>query len=55
MAHLEVKTAQGLKRLRLDTRAITIGRQPDNVLVLPDDQASRHHCVIERAGSASAT
>ena len=47
MAHLEVKTPQGLKRLKLDNRAITIGRLPDNVLVLDDDQASRHHCVVE--------
>ena len=47
MAHLEVKTAQGLKRIRLTGDGITIGRQPDNVVVLADDMTSRHHCVIE--------
>jgi general secretion pathway protein E len=47
MAHLEVKTVQGLKRIKLSGGAITIGRQPDNAVVLPDDMTSRHHCVIE--------
>jgi general secretion pathway protein E len=47
MAHLEVKTAQGLKRIKLGPEAVTIGRQPDNSVVLADDMTSRHHCVIE--------
>ena len=47
MAHLEIKTPQGTRRLKLAGRAVTIGRQPDNVLVLADDLTSRHHCVIE--------
>jgi general secretion pathway protein E len=47
MAHLEVKTDQGLKRIKLGGDAISIGRQPDNAVVLADDMTSRHHCVIE--------
>ncbi|MHC5028290.1 MAG: ATPase, T2SS/T4P/T4SS family [Planctomycetota bacterium] len=51
MAHLEIKSPQGMKRLELDTSPIRVGRFHDNDLVLPDDQASRHHCVIEPHGS----
>ncbi len=47
MAHLEITTPQGVKRLKLGDKAVTIGRQPDNALVLPDELTSRHHCVIE--------
>ncbi len=47
MPHLEIKTAQGVKRFTLGNGSITVGRQPDNTLVLPDELASRHHCVIE--------
>ncbi len=50
MAHLEVKAAGGVRRVTLTRSAITIGRQPDNALVLPDDQTSRHHCIIEPSG-----
>jgi transcriptional regulator with AAA-type ATPase domain len=27
---------------------LTVGKAPDNDLVLPDDTVSRHHCVLER-------
>ncbi|MEE8248045.1 MAG: FHA domain-containing protein, partial [Alphaproteobacteria bacterium] len=47
MAHLEVKTSQGIRRLRLGGTAITVGRLSDNTLVVNDDLTSRHHCVIE--------
>ncbi len=47
MAHLEIKTAQGTKHLELDNGPVSIGRQPDNALVLSDELTSRHHCVIE--------
>jgi general secretion pathway protein E len=50
MAHIEVRSRQGVKRLNLEGTAVTVGRFHDNVLVLPDDQASRHHCVIEPMG-----
>jgi len=47
MAHLEIKTNRGTKRLTLGDGTVAIGRHPDNTLVLPDELASRHHCVIE--------
>ena len=47
MAHLEIKTAQGTKHLKLGDEPVSIGRQPDNALVLADELTSRHHCVIE--------
>jgi general secretion pathway protein E len=47
VAYLEIATPRGLKRLTLGERAITIGREQGNALVLDDDQASRRHCVIE--------
>ena len=47
MAHLEVKTSQGIRRLRLGGTAITVGRLSDNTLVVNDELTSRHHCVIE--------
>ena len=47
MAHLEIKTAQGTKHLKLGDAPVSIGRQPDNALVLADELTSRHHCVIE--------
>ncbi len=50
MAHLEIKAAGRIRRVTLDRSSITIGRQADNVLVMPDDQTSRHHCVIEPSG-----
>lgn len=47
MALIEVRTRQGRKRIDLPTGPLTIGRSDDNTLVLEDDRASRHHCVIE--------
>ncbi|MGI9013597.1 MAG: ATPase, T2SS/T4P/T4SS family [Phycisphaerales bacterium] len=47
MAHLEITTKTGVKRLRLDDRTTTIGRHPDCNLVLKDHRSSREHCVIE--------
>ena len=48
MPYLEVKGTKGTKRLEIsEADALTIGRHKDNVLVLADEEASRHHCVIE--------
>ena len=35
------------KRVKLGER-LTVGKAPDNDLVLPDDTVSRHHCELER-------
>ncbi|MDP7029032.1 MAG: ATPase, T2SS/T4P/T4SS family [Phycisphaerales bacterium] len=47
MPQIEIKTKQGRKRFELTDRPVTIGRSDDNTLVIKDDQASRHHCIIE--------
>ena len=47
MAYLELKTPQGTKRLKLADNSITVGRLGDNTVVLDDELASRHHCIIE--------
>ena len=47
MAYLELRTPQGVKRLKLAETSITIGRLGDNTVVLSDELASRHHCIIE--------
>ena len=47
MPYLEIRTIQGLKRLKLENGAISVGRHEDNTVPVPDERASRHHCVIE--------
>ncbi len=47
MPWLEMKTPHGLKRMELEGDPITIGRQQDNTVALPDELMSRRHCVIE--------
>ena len=48
-AFLRVKSPQGDKTVKLTTQPLTIGRHDSNALVLDESQASRFHCVIERA------
>ena len=50
MPQIEVKSPQGQRRYELPKSGLTIGRSDDNKLVLQDDRASRHHCVIEPRG-----
>jgi len=52
MPYLEVKTKQGSKRLKLEDEPITVGRLPENTLVVNDDRTSRRHCVIEPVNGA---
>ena len=47
MPSLEITTKQGRKRLELWDKPVSIGRSPDNGMVLPDSRASRNHCVVE--------
>ena len=47
MAHLEIKTKNGVRKLRLDGRVTTIGRSPDCHLTVKDKESSREHCAIE--------
>ena len=46
MPYLEVKSPHGQKRLELGMNSLTVGRLPDNALVIADEKASRHHCII---------
>src|SRR4051812_27756881 len=45
---VEITGPGGRNREVLSLDPLTIGRAPDNRIVLVDDQASRHHAVIER-------
>lgn len=45
---LEIETPIGRKRLKLTGKPVTIGRHPDNFLMIEDDRASRFHCVLEK-------
>ena len=44
---IEIETPAGRKRLKLTGKPVTIGRHPDNFLVIQDNRASRFHCVLE--------
>jgi general secretion pathway protein E len=47
--HLTVKTPDGQQRkVMVGDEPLTIGRHPQNLLVITDGQASRFHCVIEQ-------
>jgi len=37
--------------IALDSERVTVGRSPDNDLVLDDSAVSRHHAILERIGS----
>lgn len=51
-AFIEIQSPEGPRRIKLEGKPITIGRQPGNVIVINDEQASRNHCVIEPAGAS---
>lgn len=64
MPSLTIEDGDGRRELAL-TDALTIGRDPENALVIPETRVSRHHCTIrpgaggrwelEDAGSAAGT
>ncbi len=48
----EIRADRSTRTVEIDGRALTIGRAPDNVLVVADGRASRHHARIDlRRGS----
>lgn len=49
MAVLQILTPNGSRTIDLPDGRVTIGRQGDNDVVIEDDRASRHHCVLEPA------
>lgn len=47
MGELQIKKIRRATRLAVDDRPITIGRSPDNTVVLGASAVSRRHCVVE--------
>src|SRR5688572_6957833 len=50
--YLEIQTPDGRRRLPVGDQPVTIGRHPENRLVISDPLSSRRHCVIEKASGA---
>jgi chromosome segregation ATPase len=50
MREIRVMRAREKGTVAIDRGPITIGRAPENRVVLRDNDVSRHHCVIESAG-----
>ena len=51
MAKLQVQESGGAREFELVDVEVSIGRELDNALRLPDPSISRHHAVIRQAGA----
>src|SRR4051812_12527454 len=49
--YLEVHTPDGRRQVPVGDKPMTIGRHPENLVVISDPASSRRHCVIERNGN----
>jgi len=49
--YLTISSAAGTRSIVAGPQPISVGRHPQNTLVLTDDQASRFHCVIQNTDS----
>lgn len=47
--YIEIQNAEGRRNVPVNDQPITIGRHSSNVIVLSEANASRYHCVIEKA------
>lgn len=47
MAYLMLKTPDGVRKVKLQDEAVTIGRHPECGIVVDDDRSSRRHCIVE--------
>ncbi|MBA3273749.1 MAG: FHA domain-containing protein, partial [Chthoniobacterales bacterium] len=48
--YLEIQSVDGHRQIALvPSQPVTIGRHASNAIVVADTQASRYHCVIEKA------
>ena len=46
--YLEIQTPDGRKQVPVSDKPMTVGRHPENAVVISDPVSSRRHCVIER-------
>lgn len=49
-AFLDVTTRAGTREYVLEAPELTLGRERDNAIVVPEDVVSRHHLVLRRTG-----
>jgi general secretion pathway protein E len=49
--YLEVHTPDGRRQVPVGDQPVTIGRHPENTVVISDPASSRRHCVIEKNGT----
>ncbi len=49
--YLEIQTPDGRKQVPVADKPMSIGRHPENAVVISDPVSSRRHCVIERVSS----
>jgi general secretion pathway protein E len=47
-AYLEIHTPDGRRQVPVGDKPVTIGRHPENAVVITDPVASRRHCLVER-------
>ncbi|HEV2296381.1 MAG TPA: ATPase, T2SS/T4P/T4SS family [Tepidisphaeraceae bacterium] len=47
--YIEIQNTEGRRNVPVNDQPITIGRHASNVIVLAEGNASRYHCVIEKA------
>lgn len=47
-AFLEIHTPDGRRQVPVGDKPVTIGRHPENAVVIADPVASRRHCVVEK-------
>src|SRR3954464_11714156 len=47
-AYLEIHTADGRRQVPVGDQPVTIGRHPENGVVITDPVASRRHCVVDK-------
>src|SRR3954468_12543555 len=49
--YLEIHTPDGRRQVPVGDKPVTIGRHPENAVVITDPVASRRHCIVERNGA----
>lgn len=47
-AYLEIHTPDGRRQVPIGDQPVTIGRHPENAVIITDPVASRRHCVVDK-------